>query len=57
MALNPTGLGVEPFLRALQAATPATQAMETEEPKPSSEEGAAPAPAEDKPADKMDESP
>jgi len=34
MGLNPTGLGVEPFLRALQAATPAADSMETEAPKP-----------------------
>jgi len=37
MGLNPTGLGVEPFLRALQAATPAADAMETEAPKPDAE--------------------
>ena len=52
MGLNPTGLGVEPFLRALQEATPAMQAMDTEEPKPSVDESSAPAPD-----DKMDESP
>ena len=46
MNLNPTGLGVEPFLRALQASTDeaaasaGTDAMETD----------------DKKADKMDES-
>jgi len=42
MGLNPTGLGVEPFLRALQAATPAAapaaEAMETEKSEPAPEE-------------------
>jgi len=52
MGLNPTGLGVEPFLRSLQAATNASSsatggtAMDVE---------GTPAPAPDAP-DKMDES-
>jgi len=46
MGLNPTGLGVEPFLRALQATTPAADVMETETSKPDAE----------KKEDSMDES-
>jgi len=41
MHLNPTGPGVEPFLRALQASTDAEEAKKA---------------AEQPPADKMDES-
>ena len=46
MGLNPTGLGVEPFLRALQATAPAAEDMETEQPKPDAQ----------KKDEKMDES-
>ena len=48
LGLNPSGLGVEPFLRALQDANPAAPAaepMETDEPKEAPKDG-----------DKMDES-
>jgi len=48
MNLNPTGLGVEPFLRALQASTDAAQAVGSQSSAMETEE--------QPPADKMDES-
>ena len=57
MGLNPTGLGVEPFLRALQAATPAAEGMETEAAAGGEKTGTeAPKPDAEKKDDSMDES-
>jgi len=52
MRLNPSGLGVEPFLRSLQEATSSASAASTTESGMEVESAPAPAPA----PDKMDES-